>query len=128
MAYPVEDYVEVTPLVESIARSLGSPQRIFSWIRNNIRYKNELIEHWQRPDETIIKGTGDCEDFAILFASMCKAIGRKVAIVGIDTVRGWHMFDLLKEGNDWIIVDPTEGFWGFGIYPKIRRILFVKEV
>ncbi len=39
---------------------------IIIYIADNIKYVNEIFDYWQLPEETIKKGTGDCEDLCIL--------------------------------------------------------------
>jgi hypothetical protein len=54
---------------------------IYQWIRNNIQYHNDTyhgedgielsgVDVWQFPNQTILLGTGDCEDQALLLASL----------------------------------------------------------
>lgn len=49
-------------------------RRICSEVRRRVRYKAEPKgrDHWQKPEETLKLGTGDCDDFAILTLSMCR--------------------------------------------------------
>jgi hypothetical protein len=46
------------------------------WMNKYIDYKADLdnfkLDDWQSPQETIRKGTGDCEDFAILWMYFIK--------------------------------------------------------
>ena len=51
---------------------LNSPDEIAEWIQLNIKYKPDRISHWQQPEETLEKATGDCEDFSILFLFLCQ--------------------------------------------------------
>lgn len=60
-------------------------KKVMSYIQNNFKYKAEQLDkngkqkdHWQSVRETINKGTGDCEDLSILYASvLMNALGRK---------------------------------------------------
>lgn len=38
-------------------------------------------DHWSTPCETLVNGYGDCEDHAILFVSICMALGFECVIV-----------------------------------------------
>ena len=61
------------------------------YVVHNIKYKSDPPEYWQAPQETIDKGTGDCEDFAILVAYFAREMGYDVMLVGITTTNGNHM-------------------------------------
>ena len=39
-------------------------------MEQHITYKRESTDYWQSPEETCILGTGDCEDFSILFMNI----------------------------------------------------------
>jgi hypothetical protein len=48
---------------------------IRDWVRNHITYQYESSDFWQLPKETIHIGSGDCEDFALLTASLLRCAG-----------------------------------------------------
>jgi len=49
------------------------------WMVEEIEYQSDIVkyggDHWQLPRETLTLGVGDCEDQAILLASMLRACG-----------------------------------------------------
>jgi len=48
----------------------------FEWVRDNIEYvADQGTDYWQSAGETLDKGTGDCEDQAILITSIFGALG-----------------------------------------------------
>ncbi len=56
------------------------------WVVSNISYVSDseahgMPDYWQTPYETLRLGTGDCEDMAVLFASICEALGIDTVIV-----------------------------------------------
>lgn len=56
------------------------------WVYRNIRYVSDSEAHglpdfWQTPYQTLRLGTGDCEDMAVLYASMCEALGFETVLV-----------------------------------------------
>lgn len=72
--------------------------QILRWIKGNIRYIGD-IQSWQNEEKwqdaliTYKKGTGDCEDGAILFFILCRKAGipsNRVRIVAGDVVGGGH--------------------------------------
>ena len=60
----VGDYVEDMAMRD---RSLASVDSMNDKVNNLIKYKpDDARDHWQMPQETVDKLSGDCEDFAIL--------------------------------------------------------------
>ena len=51
----------------------GQAQALLKWVQKNIYYINEPSERLQDPNYTIKVGYGDCDDMAILLASMFEA-------------------------------------------------------
>jgi hypothetical protein len=49
---------------------IGEPKDIARWIAKNIGYKYDNGDYWQSPKETMNRGTGDCEDMAILYINI----------------------------------------------------------
>jgi hypothetical protein len=47
----------------------------YEWVRRNIAYLADTIDYWQSANETLSKRTGDCEDQAILLASIIGELG-----------------------------------------------------
>jgi transglutaminase-like putative cysteine protease len=47
----------------------------YKWVRNNVAYSNDDGDYWQSATETMTLRTGDCEDHAILMASIVKGLG-----------------------------------------------------
>jgi len=69
---PIRDYRfnDDSILVESI-------EDVQTWCYHNIEYRYDIDvwgkrEYWQLPEETYVMGTGDCEDYAIMFMYLCK--------------------------------------------------------
>jgi len=48
-------------------------------------------EHWNYPAETLWRNQGDCEDHAILYAALMKALGYKVVLLQVSTKNGGHL-------------------------------------
>jgi hypothetical protein len=57
------------------ATSFSSPRQICKKVYWGVRYKQESVNKWQRPQETWEKGRGDCEDFALLIKELCAING-----------------------------------------------------
>jgi hypothetical protein len=94
---------------------------IQKWAVGNIRYlgddaNNYTMEYWQFPFETLADGTGDCEDGAILIASLALNAGIPAFRVRVTAgmvqpaptaPQGGHAYvSYLRESdNQWVIID-----------------------
>ncbi|MFW6450128.1 MAG: transglutaminase-like domain-containing protein [Nanoarchaeota archaeon] len=56
---------------------------IYYFVRDNFEYVGEQDEYIQTPMEMLYTGGGDCDDFAVLLASMQNAIGIPVRFVRV---------------------------------------------
>ena len=55
-------------------------RKCLQWVRRNVKYVKDdatwnMTEYWQLPHETLERGTGDCEDGAILLYCLMKKNG-----------------------------------------------------
>lgn len=102
-------------------------------ICHSLKYVSDSEAHgrtewWQLPCETLLLGTGDCEDFALLYISMCKAAGFDCIIVdepshisaGVKVDGG--LFRIDYNGESYMAVDPTQGYFGNRM-PNIEFIM-----
>ena len=101
-----------------------------SWVARSITWQSDYdtygnLEYWARPGETIVAGKGDCEDRAILTASLNEYLSLDAKVV----VQLDHVY-VEKDGQAYFGVSETEtvrGFvWGIvtGI-PTLRKIIIV---
>lgn len=91
----------------------------YEWVRTHITYKEEPPgqDYWQSASETLSWGTGDCEDFAILLASLVGELGGQARL---DIIEG-HAFATVfltsnasQLGAYWDALDSY--YWvGYGI-------------
>lgn len=81
------------------------------WVYRNISYVQDseahgLPDYWQTPYQTLRLGTGDCEDLAVLYVSICEALGFETVLVSEpDHVSA----GVLLDADDW---DCTVSFGG----------------
>lgn len=99
---------------------------IFKWVQSNIRYHNDSYQGdngillteadvWQFPNQTILLGTGDCEDQALLLASLALNYGDAtfyVECLFLQSLEGiGHVAMYLPIAGDSIcILDPATGY------------------
>ena len=87
-------------------RKFADVSSILSFVYQNVMYKADVVGHWQTPEETSTLGTGDCEDFAILFMYYVYTRGFGDPILeGVRTINGNHAM----VGLSGVTYDPTYG-------------------
>lgn len=66
------------------------------------------IDVFQKPAETLSRKGGDCEDFALLFASAARVLGipAKVVIGRVLSSKNFHAWVEVFYQGKWIIIDP----------------------
>jgi len=94
--------------------------RIQRYVCSHLKYVGDdqsigVVEYWQFPFETIATGIGDCEDGAILIASLAINAGIPAFRVRVTAgfvkpgefaeLGGHGYCTYLRESNDWIVVD-----------------------
>jgi hypothetical protein len=107
------DFENDIPVFDSIQSALY-------WVQDNINYKKENDngdwndEHWQTPEETYFLKTGDCEDYAILFAYIVKnKLNTNIEIEYVDII-----YSIVKETDsghcfndiNYRYIDPQGGY------------------
>jgi len=92
---------------------------IAKWVKENIKYIKDITgyETLQTPENTLKIGGGDCDDHAILVATLLNAIGVKTAfkIVG-ENGRYKHIYVIATtpKGKKWVVDTTEEHFF----YPE----------
>jgi len=97
------------------------PASVARWIQvqlaaRRLRYVADppSCDRWCPPAETLWRGSGDCDDFAILVASMLRAGG----VQNLDVVVGHHCSGWVCGGHAWVegvdhsgpfMIEPTSG-------------------
>ncbi len=71
----LEDYKRKYPLCSAVAGNAYDLARVNRWINDQILYTSAYGDKFQTADETILRGMGDCEDYAILKLQMLRAMG-----------------------------------------------------
>lgn len=75
------------------ALTLSSFSEVRGWINSNAVYMPDranygVTEYWATPDEFIIHGGGDCEDYVIFAMYYLYRLGYSVEFVGVKTFTG----------------------------------------
>lgn len=99
----------------------GQAERLQNYVRNNIQYVKDIngIETIQMPDRTLKNRAGDCDDQAVLLATLLETIGHPTRFVAIKlNIFGpyVHVFVETKVKNMWLAAETTED-WRLGQGP-----------
>lgn len=115
-----EYYTPSSELIRTPAITFESMEELQSYVTKNIHYKNEFKDYWQAPQETLEKGTGDCEDFCIFSGYFADQLGYTVNLVAFETPEGNHM--VLKLDNDYYEGQTLKPYKYAKKYPKISSM------
>ena len=89
----------------------GQVERTFHWVKQHIRYVNDVrdVETLATPKATLEVASGDCDDMAILLASLLESIGHPTRFValGFDDQNYSHVLTETRLGSKWLSLDPT---------------------
>ena len=92
------------------------------WVADHVTYRSDSTVHgtrdyWQLPAETMVLGTGDCEDFAILFCSLLRAHSVPadsvyVAVGRSQNTENLHAYLVERwSTGEWQAMEPQQGTW-----------------
>lgn len=124
----------IKTLADSIVRSAPSGDfsaqnaAVFNWVKRNIKYVRDIrdVETVSTPQRTLKARTGDCDDMAVLIASLLEAIGNKTRFVALGFNGGdyEHVVAQARMGPHWITLDPTVSYAYPGWHPpdETRRM------
>lgn len=112
----IPELMQPTPFVKSATKKLlhaacehGTDrcklQAIYDFVRLNYEYSETSIQHTyiQAPDQTLIYGTGDALELALLMSSMQRAASFENEIL----IAPYHTFVRTHYGNTTIMIDPS---------------------
>ena len=90
----------------------GEIGRLFAFVRDDIRYCRDIdgIETLSTPEKTLEYGQGDCDDKAILLATLLATIGHPSRFVAMGVNNGpiSHVLVEVRIGNRWVSLETTE--------------------
>jgi transglutaminase-like putative cysteine protease len=112
----------------STAELFSDLKKLYDWVVDNIDYRYDGLypvlpdkpmgnlrfvdEMWQMPSETLKLRMGDCEDMAILLASMIRAYGASAELIVIENETIGHMAVQVPLGEgEIIILDPAGRYY-----------------
>jgi hypothetical protein len=99
---------------------------LHGFVRDFIRYVQDIrdVETIATPEKTLEFAAGDCDDKAVLLASMLESIGHPTRFVAIGFAPGVfvHVYVETKIGESWIPLETTEP-WEAGDEPDPQIVL-----
>jgi hypothetical protein len=66
-----------TPLYYGDFREIKKKSDIAAFIRSRVTYQSDFVDEKSSPRETLSRGCGDCEDFAILYLNILYVVFRE---------------------------------------------------
>lgn len=120
------------PAVRQLASALSTGrggmadlESVTAWIEWNIEYASDpkgivTLDRWQMVGETLRIEAGDCEDMAILGASVMSALGYRTVLIfeaghvlfGAEVEHAVHDCTVRCNGREYVTADPTAGCVG----------------
>ena len=102
----------------AVTRGLGEAatlERVNLWVNRQIAYADDERNYrqrdfWATADETVARGSGDCEDYAILKMHMLRAAGfdddrMKLVLLRDLAINADHAFLLVRSAAGWVVLD-----------------------
>ena len=88
-------------------KGIKSIDNFINWVHENIKYKSDLSwkDSWASPSETLSLKTGDCEDFAFLFAAGLRTMGKNPLVIAVAGKDISHAICVFKYDKYYQIVD-----------------------
>ena len=90
-------------------------ERVNLWVNHQIAYVDDdrnyrQRDYWATADETVSRGSGDCEDFAILKMHMLRAAGidgdrMKLVLLRDLAINADHALLLVRSNAGWVVLD-----------------------
>lgn len=99
--------------VRGVARGMTEVDAVFHTIKDNIEFRGEYGETLQSPEATINFGAGDCDDQAVLAATMLQSLGYDTRFKTIAThdspqeLSHVYVEVMDKQTGAWTPLDPT---------------------
>lgn len=79
------------------------------WLKQNIEYRKDSEgDRWSRPEETIEKAFGDCEDYAFLNAAFLRVLGYKAQVLATGNGKQYHAICVFQYNGFYVWFDNSE--------------------
>lgn len=114
-----QDRGSIRSLVQNSSLGIGpySIQKVadvYEFVTGNLEYISDPDNgrnEWISPMSCLSRGGGDCEDYAILFASLIEAVGGSARVI----ITSGHAFNSVYIGEDLSVLDSLDERYGLDI-------------
>lgn len=96
--------------VESIAQACPTPRDLARFLQKRMTFQTDSQlfgkeDHWQSPEEFLKRGSGDCEDYALLAQAVFASQGREAYVLSLFGRDGYaHTVCVFSERGRWRVL------------------------
>jgi len=119
---PTETYLKEVEKLDTI-------DKLHNYMKTKIRYVSDTKDYWQTPEETLIRGAGDCEDMARFALDVLVRVQkvdnvRFIAFVGYrmqegKRIKGGHAVCVFPDDEEYSLFSNNSLLEGFESYLDI---------
>ena len=104
---PAQIDLDIVSLIKSQQfKSLDDYSR---WLKNNVRYQNDAsADQWADPQETLLKKSGDCEDYTFLTMAVLRVLGYQPRFLALRRSEKTHAICIFQENGYFSWFDNTQ--------------------
>ena len=91
--------------LDAVARSAPTPEQLARFLHAHLTFQEDFslfgqADYWQAPEEVLVRGKGDCEDYALLANDLLKRQGRESFVFSLYGPGGYaHTVCVFVEGG-----------------------------
>ena len=111
------DPVRAESPLELIARACPTPERLALFLHQYVVFQDDQAlfgetDYWQSPEEVLIRGRGDCEDFALLACDLLNRQGKQAFIFSLYGEKGYaHTVCVFLEKGLYSVLNQDRLIW-----------------
>ena len=97
--------------LDLVARSYSTPEQLARFLNARLTFQEDLslfgqVDYWQAPEEVLVRGRGDCEDYALLANDLLKRQGKETFVFSLYGPRGYaHTVCVFVEGGRYSLLN-----------------------
>ena len=97
--------------LDLVARNYSTPEQLACFLKARLTFQEDLslfgqADYWQAPEEVLVRGRGDCEDYALLANDLLKRQGKETFVFSLYGPRGYaHTVCVFVEGGRYSLLN-----------------------